>query len=146
VPRADCVCVHGSSGTSGRPTLIPYTENDLLVWGHVMARSLAGAGATADSVVHNAYGYGLFTGGLGVHHGARALGAMVVPMSGGNPARQLALIQDLRPDVLACTPSYAIYLGEVVRAAGVDPATLGIRVGLHGAEPWTDAMRAQIEL
>ncbi len=146
VPREDCVCVHGSSGTSGRPTLIPYTENDLWVWGQVMARGLAGAGATRESVVHNAYGYGLFTGGLGVHHGCRALGAMVVPMSGGNTARQLRLIQDLRPDVLTCTPSYAVYLGEAVRAEGIDPASLGIRVGLHGAEPWTEAMRAQIEL
>jgi phenylacetate-CoA ligase len=146
VPLADCVTVHGSSGTSGRPTLVPYTANDLDLWAHVMARGLAGAGATRDSIVHNAYGYGLFTGGLGVHHGARALGATVIPMSSGNTARQLRLIQDLRPDVLTCTPSYAIYLAEAARAEGIDPTGLGLRVGVHGAEPWTDAMRAQIEL
>ena len=146
VPLEDCVCVHGSSGTGGRPTLMPYTSNDLDLWAHVMARSLAGAGATRQSVIHNAYGYGLFTGGLGVHHGARALGAMVVPMSGGNTARQLRLIQDLRPDVLTCTPSYAVFLGETARAEGIDPTSLGLRIGLHGAEPWTEAMRQQIEL
>ena len=146
VPLEDCACVHGSSGTSGRPTLMPYTSNDLDLWAHVVARSLAGAGATRRSVIHNAYGYGLFTGGMGVHHGARALGAMVVPMSGGNTARQLRLIQDLRPDVLTCTPSYAIYLGEAARAEGLDPTSLGLRVGVHGAEPWTEPMRQQIEL
>jgi phenylacetate-CoA ligase len=146
VPLEECVTVHGSSGTSGRPTLVPYTANDLDLWAHVMARGLAGAGATRASIVHNAYGYGLFTGGLGVHHGARALGATVIPMSGGNTARQLRLIQDLRPDVLTCTPSYAIYLAEAARAEGLDPTSLGIRVGVHGAEPWTEAMRAQIEL
>jgi phenylacetate-CoA ligase len=146
VPLADCVCVHGSSGTGGRPTLLPYTSNDVDLWAHVMARSLAGAGATRESIIHNAYGYGLFTGGLGVHHGARALGAMVVPMSGGGTARQLRLIQDLHPDVLTCTPSYAVYLGETARAEGIDPTALGLRVGLHGAEPWTESMRQQIEL
>jgi phenylacetate-CoA ligase len=145
VPLEDCVCVHGSSGTGGRPTLVAYTDADIDLWAHVMARCLAGAGATRQSIVHNAYGYGLFTGGLGVHHGARALGATVVPISGGMTDRQLRLIQDLRPDVLTCTPSYAIYLGEAARAAGIDPASLSLKVGIHGAEPWTDAMRAQIE-
>jgi phenylacetate-CoA ligase len=146
VPLEECVTVHGSSGTSGRPTLVPYTANDLDLWAHVMARGLAGAGATRASIVHNAYGYGLFTGGLGVHHGARALGATVIPASSGNTAWQLRLIQDLRPDVLTCTPSYAIYLAEAARAEGLDPTSLGIRVGVHGAEPWTEAMREQIEL
>lgn len=145
VPLDDCVCVHGSSGTGGRPTLVAYTDADIDLWAHVMARSLAGAGATRESIVHNAYGYGLFTGGLGVHHGARALGATVVPISGGMTDRQLRLIQDLRPDVLTCTPSYAVYLGEAARKAGLDPAALSLKVGIHGAEPWTDAMRAQIE-
>jgi len=145
VPIEDTVCIHGSSGTSGRPTLVAYTDDDIELWAHVAARSLAGAGATSASLIHNAYGYGLFTGGLGIHHGARALGATVLPMSGGQTARQLRLIQDLRPDVLTCTPSYAIYLGEAVRAEGVDPADLSIKVGIHGAEPWTDAMREQIE-
>jgi phenylacetate-CoA ligase len=144
VDVSEVVCVHGSSGTSGRPTLVAYTENDLRLWGHVMARALAGAGATAGSTVHNAYGYGLFTGGLGVHHGARALRATVVPMSGGLTQRQLRLILDLGPDVLTCTPSYAIYLGEAFAAAGIGPDEISLRVGLHGAEPWTPAMRAQI--
>ncbi|GAA5184944.1 phenylacetate--CoA ligase [Rugosimonospora acidiphila] len=146
VPLEDCAAVHGSSGTSGRPTLVPYTSNDLDLWAHVMARGLAAAGATRGSIIHNAYGYGLFTGGLGVHHGARALGATVIPMSSGNTARQLRLIQDVHPDVLTCTPSYAIYLAEAARAEGIDPTGLGLRVGVHGAEPWTDAMREQIEL
>jgi phenylacetate-CoA ligase len=145
VPIEDCVCVHGSSGTSGRPTLVAYTDADIDLWAHVVARSLVGAGATPKSLIHNAYGYGLFTGGLGIHHGARALGATVVPMSGGQTARQLRLMQDLKPDVLTCTPSYAIYLGEAARAEGIDPASLSLRVGVHGAEPWTDAMRLQIE-
>jgi phenylacetate-CoA ligase len=146
VPLEDCVCLHSSAGTTGRPTVIPYTAKDLALWGHVMARSLAGAGASRRSVIHNAYGYGLSTSGLGVHHGARALGATVIPMSAGDTDRQLRLIQDLHPDVLTCTPSYAVYLGEAARAAGLDPTTLGVRVGLHGAEPWTEAMREQIEL
>jgi phenylacetate-CoA ligase len=111
----------------------------------VVARSLVGAGTTRRSMIHNAYGYGLFTGGLGIHNGARALGATIVPMSGGQTARQLRLIQDLRPDVLTCTPSYAIYLGEAAAAAGIDPSSLSLRAGVHGAEPWTDAMRARIE-
>ena len=145
VPIEDCACVHGSSGTSGRPTLVAYTDADLDLWAHVVARSLVGAGATPKSLIHNAYGYGLFTGGLGIHHGARALGATVVPMSGGQTARQLRLMQDLKPDVLTCTPSYAIYLGEAARAEGIDPASLSLKVGVHGAEPWTDAMRVQIE-
>lgn len=145
VPVDECVCIHGSSGTSGRPTIVAYTSNDIDLWAHVVARSLAGAGATRQSIIHNAYGYGLFTGGLGIHHGAQALGATVVPMSGGQTARQLRLIQDLKPDVLTCTPSYAIYLGEAARADGLDPADLPIRVGVHGAEPWTVAMREQIE-
>jgi len=143
VPVTGCAAVHGSSGTGGRPTLVAYTENDLRLWGRVMARCLAGAGATAQTTIHNAFGYGLFTGGLGVHQGARELGALVVPMSGGNTARQLRLIQDLRPQMLTCTPSYAIYLGEAARAEGVVLDSL--RVGVHGAEPWTEAMRAQIE-
>jgi len=146
VPVSETVCVHGSSGTSGRPTLVAYTAADIALWAHVVARSLVGAGATPQSLIHNAYGYGLFTGGLGIHHGAAALGATVVPMSGGQTARQLRLIQDLKPDVLTCTPSYAIYLGEAARADGIDPADLAIRVGIHGAEPWTESMRDQIEL
>lgn len=139
----DIVCVHGSSGTGGRPTLIPYTAQDVDVWAQVMARALGGAGATRRSVVHNAYGYGLFTGGLGVHHGGIRLGATVIPLSSGMTDRQIRLLTDLRPDILTCTPSYAIFLGEAMRAGGVEPDSL--RAGLFGAEPWTNEMRAQIE-
>ena len=145
VPIEECAVVHGSSGTSGRPTIVAYTAADVDLWAHVVARSLVGAGASRSSLIHNAYGYGLFTGGLGIHHGARALGAAVVPMSGGQTERQLRLIQDLKPDVLTCTPSYAIYLGEAARKVGIAPADLSLKVGVHGAEPWTDAMRTQIE-
>jgi phenylacetate-CoA ligase len=137
------VCIHGSSGTGGRPTLIPYTAQDIDIWAQVMARALGGAGATRRSVVHNAYGYGLFTGGLGVHHGAMRLGATVLPISGGMTERQLTLINDLRPDILTCTPSYAVHLGEAMLAAGVAPTSL--KAGVFGAEPWTDSLRAQIE-
>ncbi len=143
VEADDVVCVHGSSGTGGRPTLVPYTAHDLDVWAEVAARALAGAGVTRQSVVHNAYGYGLFTGGLGVHHGATRLGAAVVPVSGGMTERQVRLIQDLRPDVLTCTPSFALHLGEAMSAAGVVPTSL--RVGVFGAEPWTHEMRVQVE-
>lgn len=136
------VCVHGSSGTGGRPTLVPYTASDLDVWAQVMARALGGAGATRRSLVHNAYGYGLFTGGLGVHHGAIRLGATVLPISGGMTDRQVRLIADLKPDILTCTPSYAIHLGEALTATGVQPT---MTAGIFGAEPWTDSMRGQIE-
>jgi len=143
VGAEDIVCVHGSSGTGGRPTLVPYTARDVDIWAQVMARALGGAGATRRSVVHNAYGYGLFTGGLGVHHGGMRLGATVLPLSGGMTDRQIRLITDLRPDILACTPSYAIYLGEAMRAGGVVADSL--RAGVFGAEPWTNEMRTQIE-
>jgi phenylacetate-CoA ligase len=141
----EVTCVHGSSGTGGRPTLVAYTAGDIALWANVMARSLAGAGATPSSTIHNAYGYGLFTGGLGVHHGATALGATVVPVSAGMTQRQMRLIEDLRPDVLTCTPSYAIYLGEAFAAAGVAPGATSLKVGIHGAEPWSEAMRVEIE-
>ncbi|MGW4214818.1 phenylacetate--CoA ligase family protein [Lentzea sp. NPDC004789] len=134
----DVVCVHGSSGTGGRPTLIPYTAGDVEIWAEVMARALAGAGATRRSTIHNAYGYGLFTGGLGVHHGAARLGAAVVPVSGGMTERQVRLIEDLKPDVLCCTPSYALRLAD-------DLEDTSIEVGIFGAEPWTEEMRQEIE-
>ena len=143
VDAADVVCVHGSSGTGGRPTLIPYTASDVDIWARVMARALGGAGATRRSVIHNAYGYGLFTGGIGVHHGGIRLGATVVPLSGGMTERQIRMIQDLRPDILTCTPSYAIFLGEAMAASGVRADSL--RAGVFGAEPWTNEMRVQIE-
>ncbi|MBB5153317.1 phenylacetate--CoA ligase family protein [Saccharopolyspora phatthalungensis] len=143
--EADIVCVHGSSGTMGRTTLVPYTAHDVDVWAQVMARALGGAGVTRRSFVHCAYGYGLFTGGLGVHHGATRLGATVVPVSSGATDRQLRLLLDLRPDVLCCTPSYAIYLGEALASTGIVAEQLSLRVGLFGAEPWTAEMRLSIE-
>jgi len=145
VPREHIVAVHGSSGTGGRPTLVAYTRGDLELWAAMCARSLVACGARPGSTVHNAYGYGLFTGGLGIHQGAIALGATVVPVSGGLTQRQITLLRDLRPDVLTCTPSYAVYLGEALRQAGVDKAEISLRAGIFGAEPWSEALRAQIE-
>jgi len=146
VPREQLVRVHASSGTGGKPTVVGYTRHDLEdVWTAVMARSMHAAGVRAGMVVHNAYGYGLFTGGLGFHQGAERLGATVIPMSGGMTARQVLLLGDLGGQALCCTPSYALNIAQAIRDAGVDPAELRLEVGLFGAEPWTDAMRAQIE-
>jgi phenylacetate-CoA ligase len=146
VPPDDVVVVHGSSGTGGRPTLVAYTRADLALWARMCARALAAAGATRASIVHNAYGYGLFTGGLGIHQGAVELGATVVPVSGGMTQRQVTLIRDLRPDILTCTPSYAIRLGEALAEAGAGPGQgLALKAGLFGAEPWSGQMRARIE-
>jgi phenylacetate-coenzyme A ligase PaaK-like adenylate-forming protein len=146
VPVRDVVAVHGSSGTGGRPTLVAYTRADLALWARMCARALAAAGATPASIVHNAYGYGLFTGGLGIHQGAIELGATVVPVSGGMTQRQVTLIRDLRPDILTCTPSYAIRLGEALAEAGLAPGQgLALRAGLFGAEPWSGQMRTRIE-
>ena len=142
VPREEVVAVHGSSGTGGRPTLVAYSRADLKLWARMCARALAAAGATPASIVHNAYGYGLFTGGLGIHQGAIELGATVVPASGGMTQRQVTLIADLEPDILTCTPSYAIRLGEALAEAGV---RLRLKAGIFGAEPWTDEMRARLE-
>ncbi len=146
VPREEVVAVHGSSGTGGRPTLVAYTRDDLKLWARMCARALAAAGATPASIVHNAYGYGLFTGGLGIHQGAIELGATVVPASGGMTPRQVTLIKDLRPDILTCTPSYAIRLGEALAEAGAGPANgLSLNAGIFGAEPWTEEMRIRLE-
>jgi phenylacetate-CoA ligase len=146
VPAEDLVAVHGSSGTGGRPTLVGYTRADLKLWARMCARALAAAGATRASIVHNAYGYGLFTGGVGIHQGAIELGATVVPVSGGMTARQVTLIRDLRPDILTCTPSYAIRLGEALAEAGAGPGQgLSLKAGLFGAEPWSGELRARIE-
>ena len=146
VPAADVVAVHGSSGTGGRPTLVAYTRADLALWARMCARALAAAGATRDSLVHTASGYGLFTGGIGFHQGAVELGAAVVPASGGMTPRQVTLIRDLRPDILCCTPSYAIRLGEALAEAGVRPGEgLALRAGQFGAEPWSEQMRGRIE-
>ncbi len=145
VPRSEVVTVHGSSGTGGRPTLVSYSRADLALWSRMCARALAGAGAGPGTLIHNAYGYGLFTGGLGIHQGAIELGATVVPVSGGMTARQVTLIRDLRPQVLTCTPSYAIRLGEALAEAGLTRETgLSLTTGVFGAEPWTEEMRVRI--
>ncbi|MBC6457256.1 phenylacetate--CoA ligase [Actinomadura sp. HBU206391] len=145
VPREEVVAIHGSSGTGGRPTLVGYTRADLALWARLCARSLVCAGASPSSVIHNAYGYGLFTGGLGIHQGAVELGATVVPLSGGMTSRQLRLLVDLEPDVLTCTPTYAVRLGEAAQEAGIDPGRLRLKIGIFGAEPWSEALRTQIE-
>jgi phenylacetate-CoA ligase len=137
--------LHASSGTTGKPTVVGYTPNDLHAWADLMARSMACAGARPGDVVHNAYGYGLFTGGLGAHYGAERLGAVVVPMSGGSTERQVALIVDFGARVLCATPSYALAIAEVAEKQGVDLRESALEVGLFGAEPWSDAMRREIE-
>jgi len=146
VPRSEVVAVHGSSGTGGRPTLVSYSRGDIALWARMCARALAAAGAGPGSIVHNAYGYGLFTGGVGIHQGAIELGATVIPVSGGMTARQVTLIADLRPDVLTCTPSYAIRLGEALAEAGLTHENgLSLKVGVFGAEPWTQEMRVRLD-
>ena len=145
VPREQVVRVHGSSGTGGRPTLVAYSRTDLDIWAQVCARALGCAGAGPGTWSTTAYGYGLFTGGLGMHAGAELMGCTLVPVSGGQTQRQVTLLRDLRPEVLCCTPSYAARLGEALAEAGVARDELSLRVGIFGAEPWSEAMRAQIE-
>jgi len=144
-PMSDIREVHVSSGTTGNPTVVGYTQEDVDLWGEVMARCLACAGANPGDMVQNAYGYGLFTGGLGVHYGAIRLGCTILPMSAGQTARQLKLMQDFHPRVLTCTPSYAIFMVEDAVKAGMDPRQSSWEVGVHGAEPWTEVMREKIE-
>jgi phenylacetate-CoA ligase len=139
------VRIHVSSGTTGKPTVVGYTRRDIDTWSELMARTLAAAGIHKEDIVHNAYGYGLFTGGLGFHYGAERLGASVIPVSGGNTKRQVLLMKDFGPTVLTCTPSYALRLGEVAADEGVDFKSLKFRVGVCGAEPWSENMRAEIE-
>ena len=145
VPRRELARIHASSGTKGKPTVVGYTRGDLAIWREVMARSLAAGGAEPGHLIQIAYGYGLFTGGLGFHDGAEHMGLTVVPVSSGNTLRQMLLLQDFRPEGLACTPSFALHIGEALRDAGQDPRALGLRYGLFGAEPWTEAMRGQLE-
>jgi phenylacetate-CoA ligase len=145
VPLKQVVRIHASSGTTGKPTVVGYTRRDLETWAELMARAMASAGTTKDDVVHNAYGYGLFTGGLGVHYGAEKIGATVIPMSGGNSRRQVMVLQDFGSTVITCTPSYSLHLAEVAEEMGVDPHSTTLRVGVLGAEPWTDEMRKEIE-
>jgi phenylacetate-CoA ligase len=145
VPLRDIVRVHSSSGTTGQVSVVGYTRGDIERWSDMMARTLACAGVTADDIVQVAYGYGLFTGGLGAHYGSERLGAMTIPVSGGNTARQVQILKDFGVTVLACTPSYALLIAETALSMGVDPRSLPLRVGVFGAEPWSDAMRDQIE-
>ncbi|WP_298748481.1 phenylacetate--CoA ligase PaaK [uncultured Serinicoccus sp.] len=145
VPREQCVRVHASSGTTGRPTVVGYTRGDIDTWAGLVARSLRAAGTRPGDLVHVAYGYGLFTGGLGAHYGAERLGCTVVPMSGGQTEKQLQLIEDFGPRVIMVTPSYFLALVDAMTARGTDPASTSLEVGVFGAEPWTEAMRAEIE-
>jgi len=145
VPRAEVARIHGSTGTTGRPTFVAYTRADLDLWSSLCARFLVAGGLRPEHLVHVAFGYGLFTGGFGLHQGIERVGAGVVPAAGGNTPRQVLLLEDLRADVLVCTPSYALHIAEVARARGLDPRRLGLRYGHFGAEPWTEEMRGEIE-
>jgi len=144
-PMENVVRIHASSGTTGKPTVVGYTRRDINTWSELMARTLAAAGAHKGDIVHNAYGYGLFTGGLGFHYGAERLGASVIPVSGGNTKRQILLMKDFGPTVLTCTPSYALHLADVAAEEGVDFKSLAFKVGVCGAEPWTENIRKEIE-
>ncbi len=145
VPREQVVRVHASSGTTGRPTVVGYTRDDVETWAVVMARSIRAAGGRAGHVLHNAYGYGLFTGGLGAHYGAERLGCTVVPVSGGMTERQVQLIVDFAPDLIMVTPSYMLAIIDEMERQGVDPRSTSLRVGIFGAEPWTNDMRREME-
>jgi len=145
VPMSEVVRVHASSGTTGRPTVVGYTRKDLNTWSEVVARCLYAAGVRKNDIIQIAYGYGLFTGGLGLHYGSEKVGATVIPISGGNTQKQIQLMKDFGSTVLACTPSYALYLAEAMEEMGVDPKELSLRVGIFGAEPWTEEMRKEIE-
>jgi phenylacetate-CoA ligase len=145
MPKSEIIRIHASSGTTGKPTVTGYTAKDIQIWAELMARSLSCAGVTRDSVVHVAYGYGLFTGGLGVHYGVEKIGASVVPVSGGNTARQLLLLEDLGATTICCTPSYALNLAEAMSTAGIGRERIKLESGVFGAEPWSDNMRSHLE-
>jgi phenylacetate-CoA ligase len=145
VPREQVARIHASSGTTGKPTVVGYTQRDIATWSSVVARSIRASGGRAGMMVHIAYGYGLFTGGLGAHYGAEALGCTVIPISGGMTERQVQLIADFRPEIIMVTPSYMLALLDEFRRQGIDPRGTSLKIGIFGAEPWTEAMRAQIE-
>ena len=145
VPRERVVRIHASSGTTGKPTVVGYTTHDIQTWAHLVARSIRAAGGRPGDVIHIAYGYGLFTGGLGAHYGAEQLGCTVVPMSGGQTQRQVQLICDFEPDIIMVTPSYMLAIAEEFVRQGLDPTVSSLRLGIFGAEPWTEAMRKEIE-
>ncbi len=145
VPREQVSRIHASSGTTGKPTVVGYTKNDIEMWAGLVARSIRAAGGRPGDICHIAYGYGLFTGGLGAHYGAEKLGCTVIPMSGGQTEKQVQLIQDFKPDIIMVTPSYMQVIIEEYRRQGMDPREMSVKVGIFGAEPWTEAMRTQIE-
>ena len=145
VPRQELVRIHASSGTTGKPIVVGYTKADIETWSDLMARSIRAAGGRSGMIIHNAYGYGLFTGGLGVHYGAEKLGCTVVPISGGMTERQVQLINDFRPDIITVTPSYMLAISDEFKRQGLDPRKSSLKIGIFGAEPWTNAMRAEIE-
>ena len=145
VPREQVVRIHASSGTTGKPTVVGYTKNDIEMWAGLVARSIRASGGRPGDIIHIAYGYGLFTGGLGAHYGAEKLGCTVIPMSGGMTERQVQLIQDFRPSIIMVTPSYMLAIAEEMRRQQIDPTSTSLQIGIFGAEPWTDAMRAEIE-
>jgi phenylacetate-CoA ligase len=146
VPREQCVRIHASSGTTGKPTVVGYTQNDVDMWASMVARSLRAAGAQPGDMVHVSYGYGLFTGGLGAHYGAEKLGLTVVPFGGGQTERQVQLIMDFKPTIIMVTPSYMLAIADELERQGIDPRTTSLRIGVFGAEPWTNDMRRAIEL
>ena len=145
VPLSEIIRIHASSGTTGKQTVVGYTRKDIDTWAEIMARTLASAGAGKESVIQIAYGYGLFTGGFGAHYGAERIGASVIPISGGNTKRQMQIMKDFGTTVLACTPSYAMYMAEELEEAGIKPSSLKLKSGIFGAEPWSLAMRNELE-
>lgn len=145
VPMEEVVRLHASSGTTGRPTVVGYTKNDITMWSDMVARCFNSYGVNKKDIVQIGYGYGLFTGGLGAHYGVERVGATVVPISGGNTKKQIQLIREFKSTVLACTPSYALYIGESMKEMGIDPRSTNLRIGVFGAEPWTKEMREEIE-
>ena len=145
VPLREVVRIHSSSGTTGKPTVVGYTKNDIKTWSNLVARFMVAAGVTHDDVVQIAFGYGMFTGAFGLHYGAETLGASVIPMSAGNTEKQIMIMQDYRTTTLVCTPSYAITLADRMERMGIDPKSLSLKVGLFGGEPWSEAMRREIE-
>lgn len=142
---SDIVRIHSSSGTTGNPTVVSYTKNDVVLWGNLIARDLYGAGVRKNDIIQNSYGYGLFTGGLGLHYGAEMLGATVIPVSGGLTERQIKIMRDYGSTVLCCTPSYALHIAEIGKENGLDFKNMPLRIGVFGAEPWTEEMRSEIE-
>lgn len=145
VAKDELVRIHSSSGTTGKQTVVGYTQGDIDRWSQGVARAIVGAGGTKDDSIQISYGYGLFTGGLGLHYGAEKIGATAIPVSSGNTKRQVQILQDFEPDIICCTPSYALTIAEMVKEMGIDPSSLKLRAGILGAEPWTDEMRREIE-